>query len=591
MLDRNVLLNDLMRIDAVEYIKKNYGTAVESLYDDIKRDFYTIIVLGEFKRGKSTFINALLNMDILPTNVLPETATINTVMYNETSCLTVIYKDGKVVQGEASLAYMERFSARAKDDFDEINYIAVGQPAEILANRIVVVDTPGVSDLNEHRNEITYDYIPKANAVIFMLDANSPLKKSEWDFIKQQLVPFGINNILFLLNKYDDIDEEEEDEDLVEVTRRKLQKLYEKENLKPSFDVLPLSAQMAYDGYTKNEQALYDASGIKEVKQAIIDEIHNGRIEWQKNRRYRARLLSLLHKISSDIDNELVLKDASIQELQDAKKKLDEIMSDYKEQSKDIDDYLAASESKIKAMVNKSLAKFHSDLTDDVHDQIDMYKGADFKFFIEKNLSKRITKTIENRIVLYAPHLNDLLFMVERELANGLSRRFNERVRLQASGKKELTHQKAQLIFYADDLTAVSHKADLIAAVGSVGLLVAFGGVLMPLVGFVARPALQKFFMEKGLSEAKQKILPLVDDEITKSISSMNDEISDYLKKRLSMIKKNSIYSYELLLQKTRRHILEEIENKNMQEEQDIQRIAYLKDVGNMVASMQNKYI
>lgn len=591
MLDRNVLLNDLMRINAVEYIKKNYGTAVESLYSDIKSDFYTIIVIGEFKRGKSTFINALLNMDILPTNVLPETATINAVMYNKTPCLNVIYKDGKVVQGEPSLVYMEQFSARAQNDFNDINYIAVGQPAEILANRIVVVDTPGVSDLNEHRNEITYNYIPKANEVIFLLDANSPLKKSEWDFIKQQLIPFGINNILFLLNKYDDIDTEEGDENLVEVTMRKLQKLYEKENLKPSFNVLPLSAQMAFDGYVKNEQTLYDASGIKEVKQAIMDEVHNGRIEGQKNRRYRFQLLSLLHKISSDIDNELVLKDASIQELEDAKKKLDEIMSDYKDQSKDIDDYLAASESKIKAMVNKSLTKFHSDLTEDVHDQIEMYKGADFKFFIEKNLSKRIAKTIESRIALYAPHLNELLFMVERELANGLSRRFNESVRLQASGKKELTHKKAQLTFYADDLTAVSHKADLIAALGSVGLLVAFGGILMPLVGFVARPALQKYFMEKGLSEAKQKILPLVDDEIAKSISSMNDEIDDYLKKRLTMIKKNSIYSYQLLLQNTSRHISEEIENKNMLKEQDMQRIAYLKDVRDMFSSMQNKYM
>ena len=113
----------------------------------------------------------------------------------------------------------------------------------------------------------------------------------------------------------------------------------------------------------------------------------------------------------------------------------------------------------------------------------------------------------------------------------------------------------------------------------------------MPLVGFVARPALQKYFMEKGLSEAKQKILPLVDDEIAKSISSMNDEIDDYLKKRLTMIKKNSIYSYQLLLQNTSRHISEEIENKNMLKEQDMQRIAYLKDVRDMFSSMQNKYM
>lgn len=196
-----------------DYVKSNEKIfqQLQTLQKDIENDFFTVVVLGEFKRGKSTFVNALLGTKLLPMDVLPETTTINAIMYSEKPRLSVLYRDGKEVKGEVSYDYMKQFSAKSYNPaMKNISYIKIGYPCELLKNRIVLVDTPGVSDLNEQRSEITYRFVPKANAILFLLDANSPLKGTEKDFIEEKLLPLGIENILFLLNKYDSVDEEEE---------------------------------------------------------------------------------------------------------------------------------------------------------------------------------------------------------------------------------------------------------------------------------------------------------------------------------------------------------------------------------------------
>lgn len=102
---RDVSQQDFVQADNICYTK------LQELAQDIKNDFFVVVVLGEFKRGKSTFINALLGNDLLPTDVLPETATINALIYNEKPELQIIMQDGSVEKGTAERSFLERFSA------------------------------------------------------------------------------------------------------------------------------------------------------------------------------------------------------------------------------------------------------------------------------------------------------------------------------------------------------------------------------------------------------------------------------------------------------------------------------------------------
>ena len=86
---------------ALENIAKQYpqgldcSQRIRKTSDQIISQVYRVAVIGEFKRGKSSLINALLGADVLPTDILPMTAAINRVLYGEKKQITIHYRDGR----------------------------------------------------------------------------------------------------------------------------------------------------------------------------------------------------------------------------------------------------------------------------------------------------------------------------------------------------------------------------------------------------------------------------------------------------------------------------------------------------------------
>ena len=167
----------------------------------LEREQFHLVVLGEFNHGKSTFVNALCGAAILPAGITPTTATINHLVWSETPRARAILADGREVavdpQRLAEWVTIEgRESAR-------VRYVEVGWPAEILRDRLTLVDTPGVNDINEQRAEITYGYIPKADACLFLLDGAQVLKQSERAFLEQRILRRSRDKLIFVIGKID----------------------------------------------------------------------------------------------------------------------------------------------------------------------------------------------------------------------------------------------------------------------------------------------------------------------------------------------------------------------------------------------------
>src|SRR6185312_8268904 len=95
-----------------------------------------------------------------------------------------------------------------------VKYVEVGWPAEILKDKVTLVDTPGVNDINEQRAEITYGYIPRADAVLFLLDGAQVLKQSERSFLEQRILRRSKDKLIFILGKIDLLSAEEREEAL-----------------------------------------------------------------------------------------------------------------------------------------------------------------------------------------------------------------------------------------------------------------------------------------------------------------------------------------------------------------------------------------
>jgi small GTP-binding protein len=167
----------------------------------LEAERFHLVVLGEFNHGKSTFVNALLGQDVLPTGITPTTASINHVVHAQNPTARVVLSSGESRYLEPT--QLKEWVTVAGGHASEVAFVELGYPSELLVNNVVLVDTPGVNDLNEQRAEVTYGYVPRADAVVFLLDAGQALKDSEREFLRSRVLESARDRLIFVLGKMD----------------------------------------------------------------------------------------------------------------------------------------------------------------------------------------------------------------------------------------------------------------------------------------------------------------------------------------------------------------------------------------------------
>jgi GTP-binding protein EngB required for normal cell division len=167
----------------------------------LEAERFHLVVLGEFNHGKSTFVNALLGVDVLPTGITPTTASINHVVWAQNPTARVVFLSGESKYLEPT--QLKEWVTVAGGHAADVSYVELGYPSDLLRNNVVLVDTPGVNDLNEQRAEVTYGYVPRADAVVFLLDAGQALKDSEREFLRSRVLESARDRLIFVLGKMD----------------------------------------------------------------------------------------------------------------------------------------------------------------------------------------------------------------------------------------------------------------------------------------------------------------------------------------------------------------------------------------------------
>jgi hypothetical protein len=173
-----------------------------------------LAVMGQFKRGKSSFINSLLCLDILPVSVIPVTSIPTFIRYGrETSCVIrffdnkpdlVIRQSLEEIRSALTLYVSEERNPKNRECVSEA-VIECDNP--ILNNGTVLIDTPGFGSTYVHNTKTTVDLIKGCDAVLFLLSADPPFTQTEVEFLKEmkRYVP----RIFFIVNKIDQLTVEE----------------------------------------------------------------------------------------------------------------------------------------------------------------------------------------------------------------------------------------------------------------------------------------------------------------------------------------------------------------------------------------------
>ncbi|MGD0195698.1 MAG: dynamin family protein [Candidatus Dormibacteria bacterium] len=160
-----------------------------------------VAVIGEFKRGKTTLINALLGEELLPTGVLPVTAIPALVRYGTRPTATIGLLDGSAV--EIPINHLPAYLTEQGNpgNVKGVREASIEYPAKVLESGLVLVDTPGTGSVHLHNTQATTDFLPRVDVALLVLTVDAPLSTSEARLIED--VAQSAARIAICLNKID----------------------------------------------------------------------------------------------------------------------------------------------------------------------------------------------------------------------------------------------------------------------------------------------------------------------------------------------------------------------------------------------------
>jgi small GTP-binding protein len=220
----------LVRLGAPEEQRQALADSIGQLEEP-----FLLVVVGEFNAGKSAFINALLGQEVLEEGVTPTTARIGLLRY------------GEEVSREVTAAGLESLAA----------------PAEVLRD-IVIVDTPGTNAVLREHEELTRDFIPRADLVLFITSADRPFTESERAFL-EAIRAWG-KKVVVVVNKVDLLESPEDVERVLAFVREQAQR-----TLGFAPEVFPVSARQALRARLGGDEAALEASGLPAFEDRVTD--------------------------------------------------------------------------------------------------------------------------------------------------------------------------------------------------------------------------------------------------------------------------------------------------------------------------------
>lgn len=144
---------------------------------------FHVAVLGEFKRGKSTLVNALVGQAVLPSGVLPLTALATEVSFGEPAVEVLLADRSQLVESLDALAGWVT-EAENPNNEKKVARVRVRVPASLLTSGLTLVDTPGVGSIHEHNTEAAGNAADAADGAIVVLAADAPLSADEEALLK-----------------------------------------------------------------------------------------------------------------------------------------------------------------------------------------------------------------------------------------------------------------------------------------------------------------------------------------------------------------------------------------------------------------------
>ena len=315
-IETELVLKDIRRFyDENGYVAES--SIISDFIEMLNKEEFSIVIVGEFSVGKSTFLNALMGEKILPSYSDETTATVTFLRHKSKADNEqkgkVYYADGSSEDIDSIETDVISHYVSTRSDIPvaaTVNHLDLFLDSNFLNGNITLVDTPGLNGTADGHREITEAQIMKSNVCLFMFSADRPGGKSEFEFLSQ--IKTKANKIIFVLNKIDQIkkNENESYETVAKNMLKNFGKIFPSNSDVPEFWCVSayqaLVARSTQNLSYRGHSSLTDDEKYKLLKMSRMEEFEDGL--WQfitEGNKARYGLITPVLRASKMVDETL----------------------------------------------------------------------------------------------------------------------------------------------------------------------------------------------------------------------------------------------------------------------------------------------
>jgi small GTP-binding protein len=264
----------------------------------LAEDRFNLAFVGQFSRGKSSLMNAILGAEKLPTGILPLTSVITTVAYGETERV-LLQREGWTLPQEIRLEQLPDYVTQAGNPGNEkkVTLAEIQLSHELLRLGVHFVDTPGIASAIRANTRTTRQFLPELDAAILVTSFESPFAESELNFLRE--VRSHARTIFVVANKQDLVSTDEKDA-VMEAIRDQLRSAFDDQ-----FELFAVSARDALRARQAGSHEDVLKSGLPDLEAALIRFLRTRKVgELLLRAAERAEAIAQRQKISIQISEQ-----------------------------------------------------------------------------------------------------------------------------------------------------------------------------------------------------------------------------------------------------------------------------------------------
>lgn len=436
--------------------KTDYINAFEELKKKAEEGRFSIIVVGEFSAGKSTFLNALMHEKYLDSFSDETTANINFLRSVKDSptgspMIRVNYKDGRQEESsDVSFENIQKYVSTKGDNVaSEIDNVEIFLDSEFLNEGVDLIDSPGLNGTKELHADITKNQMKASHAAIFMFRATQPGSKT--DFQTLHTLKKSCKSIIIVLNRIDEAAKEGEQtvEEIVDNLKHNFKDQFPDEAIP---EVWPISAYKAL--VARSQKDLQFNERTSHTPEEKVKYLETSRIEEFENRliRYITKGEKTKNELLSPVENVINSAEETISELEVEKQTLNGAYS-----TDVINDQISAIQDEIKD-VKSTIASKKNDVENAIYDAVRNAKNSiksdtrDIKNVILGNLENETEITsLENNAKNYVSRIVSKYESTFNDALDELEGEFKKTIRMNIEGSISIINQKLSSVCDAND--------------------------------------------------------------------------------------------------------------------------------------------